>query len=462
LSAIGDDALSAEPFRIKAVEMIRTTTRAERQSILDNAGHNPFLIRSEDVFIDLLTDSGTGAMSDRQWGALMVGDEAYAGARSFYKMRDAVERVMGFPFVLPTHQGRGAENILFTVLVKPGQYVLNNTHFDTTAAHVRHKGGLPVDLAVPAAYDTQTPGPFKGDMDVAALERFIAEKGRESIALIMSTVTSNGAGGQPVALENLRLTSQVARRHGIPFYIDACRFAENAYFIKRREAGQGDRAILDIARDMMSTCDGCTMSAKKDGLANIGGFLATRDEAAYKAAVQWGVLFEGFPTYGGMAGRDMEAVAQGLAEVVDESYLAQRTGQVAHLGAALRRAGVPIVEPPGGHAVYIDVLRFLDHMPREAFPAWALTCELYLEAGVRAVEIGGVMAGRDDKGQNAFSRLELVRLAIPRRTYTDRHLDVVAAALGAIAARRRDVRGVRFTYEPPFLRHFTARFAPLL
>jgi len=457
-----DELLPAEPFRIKMVEPIRMTGRGDRARCLEAAGYNPFLLKSEDVYIDLLTDSGTGAMSDRQWAALMQGDEAYAGSRSYYRLKQAVSDVWGFKHVIPTHQGRGAEHILCAVLVQPGQHVLNNTHFDTTRAHVQHRGGVPVDLPVAAALDTAEPGPFKGDIDLGRLDRFIRDAGRERIALLMVTITSNAAGGQPVSLANLRGVREIADRHRLPFYIDACRFAENAYFIQQREPGMAERDIPAIVREMMALADGCTMSCKKDALTNIGGLLCTDSDEVYRRACEWAVLFEGFPTYGGLAGRDLEAIACGLREVLDRDYLAGRIGQVAYLASRLREADIPIVEPPGGHAVYVDIKRLLPHLSQELLPGWAFTCELYLEGGVRAVEIGTVMAGRDpETGQNVCPDLELVRLAVPRRVYTDRHLDAVAAACGRLGERRDSIRGLRFVYEPPRLRHFTARFEPL-
>ncbi|MCL6450009.1 MAG: tryptophanase [Acetobacteraceae bacterium] len=456
------ERLAPPPWKAKVVEPIELRSPRERRVAIGNAGFNTFLLRSEDVYIDLLTDSGTGAMSDRQWAALMCGDEAYAGSRSFFRLQAAVERVMGFPYVLPTHQGRGAENLLFSCLVRPGQCVVNNLHFDTTRAHARHKGGRPVDLVVEEAYAAGFRAPFKGNMDLDRLDRFLRETGRDAVALVMVTVTCNGAGGQPVSLSNLRGVRQVCDRYGVPLFLDACRFAENAYLIKQREPGQEGRGVGEIVRDMMAVADGCTMSAKKDGLCNIGGFLAMRDPELYRQACQWAVLFEGFPTYGGLAGRDMEAMAVGLEEVVDEGYLAYRVGQVEELARRLEGEGVPIVQPPGGHGVYVDAAAMLPHLPRHRFPAWALTVELYLEAGVRAVEIGTVMAGRDPAtGDHDYPRLELMRLAVPRRVYTSSQLGLVADALGRINRRREAVRGLEFTHEPPFLRHFTARFRPV-
>ena len=462
MSDAWEEELLAEPYRIKVVEPVRRTTRQEREELIRQAGYNPFLLPAEAVYIDLLTDSGTSAMSDRQWAGLMIGDESYAGSRNFYHLQDVVRRVFGFPYVIPTHQGRAAENVLFTTLLKEGQVVPNNMHFDTTKAHVLHKGGRPVDCPVTAAYDPTSPEPFKGNVDLGKLEELIRAEGPAKIPFLMVTVTCNSGGGQPVSLDNLRGVKEVASRYGIPVFIDACRFAENAFFIKRREPGQAHRSLSEIAREMFSYADGCTMSAKKDALVNIGGFLAVRDEKLYQQASIWAVLFEGFPTYGGLAGRDLEAMARGLEEVLDETYLAHRIGQVEYLANRLLQAGVPIVEPPGGHAVYVDARRFLPHVPQGHFPAWALSVALYVEAGVRSVEVGTVLAGRNPAtGDHDYPKLELLRLAIPRRVYTQAHLELVARAIIRLYEQRDRIRGFRFTYEPPVLRHFTARFEPL-
>lgn len=452
----------AEPYRIKVVEPIRRTTRGERIRLLADAGYNLFLLRSEDVYIDLLTDSGTGAMSDRQWAALMMGDEAYAGSRSFYRLRDTVAEILGFPHVLPTHQGRGAENILFTVLVRPGQHVIGNMHFDTTRAHIEHKRGIADDLVVEAMHDPIARIPFKGDLDLQQAEVLAAGVGRDQIALVLMTVTCNTGGGQPVSMANLRATREFADRHHLRFFLDAARIAENAFFIKEREAGFSGRSVVAIAREMCDLADGCTFSAKKDGLVNIGGFLAFRDPALYQEAAPLGVLFEGFLTYGGMAGRDMEAMAVGLREVMDEEYLGWRIGQVRWLGERLLEAGIPVVEPIGGHAVFLDALRFLPHLPRAQYPGQALACALYEDGGVRGVEIGAVLAGRDPATkQERFPRLELVRLAVPRRVYTQSHMAYVAETVGETHRRRDRIRGLRFVHEPPVLRHFMARFEPV-
>lgn len=443
-----------EPFRIKSVEPIRQTTVAQREAILAKAGYNLFLIPSEDILIDLLTDSGTSAMSSAQWAALMRGDESYAGSASFYRFRKAVKELTGFRHVIPTHQGRAAERILFSILCQPGCVIPNNGHFDTTRANIEANGGHAVDLPLPEAEDTQSQAPFKGGMDVEKLERLIEEVGPERVPLVMITVTNNTGGGQPVSMANLEAVRSVCDRYGLPLYLDACRFAENAWFIKEREPPYADWSPKQIAQKMFSLADGCTFSAKKDAFANIGGFLCTNDSRLAEQQKQLLILTEGFPTYGGLAGRDLEAIAVGLEEVLDADYLRYRIASVNYLGRRLREHGIPIVEPPGGHAVYIDAGRMLPHIPRRQFPGQALAVELYRHAGIRSVEIGSVMFGEG-------ARHELLRLAIPRRVYTQSHIDYVVEAILEVHERRHELRGYAILSEPRFLRHFSCRFAPL-
>jgi tryptophanase len=452
-----------EPFRIKTVESIRLLSAPEREEAIKEAGYNIFNLNSQDVYIDLLTDSGTGAMSDKQWAAVMQGDEAYAGARSFFRLKETIDEIFGFRFFVPTHQGRAAENILSTLLVKPGCSIPNNTHFDTTQANILARGGSPENLAISEASDPKNPHPFKGNMDVERLEEFIQELGIENIPFGMITITNNAIGGQPVSMKNIRDTSDIYRKHGIPFFIDACRYAENAYFIKNRDPNYTDKPLLEIAREIFSLADGATMSAKKDAIVNIGGFFAMNDEALFQRAKNELILREGFPTYGGLAGRDLDAIAVGLWEGLDERYLEYRVGQVAYLGLRLKELGVPIVEPPGGHAVYVDAGRMLPHIPRDAFPGQSLVVELYLEGGVRAVELGSVAFAREDldSGRTICPDLELVRLAIPRRVYTQAHIDYVVETISRIMDRREQIPGYRITYAPALLRHFTARFEPI-
>ncbi len=449
-----------EPFKIKTVEPIRKTTREERARFMAEAGYNIFLLRAEQVTIDLLTDSGTGAMSDHQWAGIMEGDESYAGSKNFFRLERVVKDIFGFDQFVPTHQGRGAEQVLFGILVHPGQIVPNNTHFDTTRANVEARGGVALDLVIPEGLDPKNPHPFKGNMNVANLQKLIEQVGTEKIPLAIMTITNNAVGGQPVSMANIRETQALLARYQIPFFLDAARYAENCYFIQQREEGYRTKSIKDIARQLFSYADGFLMSAKKDGLVNIGGLLAARDPALFDQIQNRLILTEGFVTYGGLARRDLEALSRGLEEALDENYLAYRIGQVRYLAGRLRENDVPIVEPPGGHAVFIDAKRFLSHIPPSQFPAQALTIALYLEGGIRAVEIGGVMFARKDEktGETIYPELELVRLAIPRRVYTQAHLDYVADVVSELHQRREQIRGVRLIYEAPLLRHFTARF----
>jgi tryptophanase len=448
-----------EPFRIHSVEPIRLTTVAQRQAKVVEAGHNLFNLHADDVIIDLLTDSGTGAMSRDQWAGIQQGDESYAGSPSFYRFRQAVSELFPFRHVIPTHQGRAAEKILFSAIAGPDQVVPNNTHFDTTRANVEYTGAQAVDLTPPRRPDEVLP--FKGDMDIGALVDLIGECGADSIPVVFMTVTNNSMGGQPVSMANLRAVREVCDRYGLPFFLDACRFAENAWFIKQREAGYGDRPIPDLVREMASLADGMTMSAKKDGLANIGGWLALNDDALAEKCRNLLILTEGFPTYGGLAGRDLEAIAQGLAEVVDEDYLRYRVRSTEYLGEALDAAGVPVVLPIGGHAVYIDARALLSHIPPLEYPGQALAVALYVEGGIRGVEIGTVMFGRHPDGSEEAAAMDLVRLAIPRRTYTQSHIDYVIEVVRWVAERASSLRGYRIVEQPAQLRHFTARFEPL-
>lgn len=442
------------------VEQIQLTTREQRQALIEEASYNPFLLRAEDVVIDLLTDSGTSAMSADAWGAMLRGDESYAGARSWYRFHDTVKDIFGFEQVIPTHQGRAAEHILFGVMVQSDSIVPNNAHFDTTRANIEFRGGKAVDLPCAEAGDLESDYPFKGNMDTAALDALIQKEGPERIPLIMVTVTNNTAGGQPVSMANIREISRIARAAGIPFYIDACRFAENSQFIKRREPGFSDVASIDIARQMFSLADGCTMSAKKDAFANIGGFLCSNDAELAQRERNILILTEGFPTYGGLAGRDLEAIAIGLREVLDEDYLDYRLLSTRYVVEHLRSAGIPVLVPAGGHAVYLNARKFLPHIEPLRYPGQALVVELYVEAGIRGVEIGTVMFGLDPHtGEERAARNDLVRLAIPRRVYTQSHMDYVLEAIQILWQRRDRVRGMRIVEAPQFLRHFTAKFA---
>jgi tryptophanase len=443
-----------EPFRIKSVEPLRHTTLEERERYLQKAGYNLFLIEAGNILIDLLTDSGTSAMSTAQWAALMRGDESYAGSESFFRLQKVATELTGFRHIIPAHQGRAAERILFTVVCKPGHVVPSNTHFDTTRANIEFTGAKAVDLPIPAAVDTQARLDFKGNMDVDALRRLIASEGAANIPLAMLTVTNNSGGGQPVSLENIAAVKSVCAEHGIPFYLDACRFAENAWFIREREPGYADWSPKRIAQKMFSYADGCTFSAKKDAFANIGGLLCTNDDRVAQLETNLLILTEGFPTYGGLAGRDLEAIAVGLEEILDPDYLRYRIISTGYLGRHIADHGVPIVEPPGGHAIYIDAARMLPHIPPEQFPGQALSVELYRHAGIRSVEIGSVMFG-------AAAQHELLRLAIPRRVYTQSHIDYVVEAILEVNAHKNEIRGMEIVEAPPFLRHFSARFRPL-
>ncbi len=450
--------LPFEPYRVKVVEHLPNPSREERDRALERAHFNLFNLRSDDIRIDLLTDSGTGAMSDRQWAALMVGDETYAGSRNFARFEATVRSITGFPYILPTHQGRAAEHLLFEALARPGTIIPNNMHFDTTQAHVVHQGATPVNLAGPEAYDLESDFPFKGNMDLGALEALLDREQADRIPLVMVTITNNTGGGQPVALANFREVARLARAHRIPVYLDMCRWAENAYFVRRREPGMESKSIAEIGRAFFDLADGATMSAKKDGLVNIGGFVATRDATLADRMKESLILYEGFPTYGGLARRDLEAIAVGLEEAMDLDYLDHRIGQVQFLAERLERAGVPILRPAGGHGVYLDVGRFLPHLATDDLPGQALTVEIYREGGVRSVEIGSIMfpPGPDGTGRS----LELVRLAIPRRTYTASHLAYVADVIARVYARRSSIGGYEMSYRPERLPHFTARFRP--
>jgi tryptophanase len=445
-----------EPFKIKMVEPIRFTEREEREQILTQAGYNLFNIHSEDVLIDLLTDSGTSAMSARQWAGIIEGDEAYAGSKSFYRFEKVVKAITGFRHIIPTHQGRAAEKILFSIMGGEGKVIPNNTHFDTTRANIEISGAVALDLPVPEGSEPSIAADFKGNMDLTSLQAIIQKEGTQQIPLCMLTITNNSAGGQPVSLENIRKTAEICRENGIPFFLDACRFAENAYFIKLREKGYRKKSVREIAHEMFSCADGCTMSGKKDALVSIGGFLAVNDDALAQQARNILVVTEGFPTYGGLAGHDLEALAQGLEEVLEEDYLKYRIRSVTYVGEKLNRLGVPIFKP-------LDAKAFLPLIPPHEFPGQALACELYLHGGIRSCEIGSIMFGKTDPDSGEFkpARMELVRLAIPRRVYTQSHMDYLVECVEAVFQSRTKIKGLRITYEPAVLRHFTARFEPV-
>ena len=449
----------AEPFRIKVVETVKMIDKDQRAKVAKEAGYNTFLINSEDVYIDLLTDSGTNAMSDKQWAGMMIGDEAYAGSRNFHHLEETVQEIFGFKHLVPTHQGRGAENLLSRIAIKPGQYVPGNMYFTTTRYHQEANGGIFVDIINDDAHDAGKRVPFKGDIDLNKLEKLINEKGAENIAYVCLAVTVNLAGGQPVSMKNMKAVRELTKKHGIKIFYDATRCVESAYFIKEQEAGYADKSIKEIVREMFSYADGCTMSGKKDCIVNIGGFLCMNDEELFQAAKEFVVVFEGMPSYGGMAGRDMEAMAIGLKEALQFEYIEHRIKQVRYLGDKLLEAGVPIIEPVGGHAVFLDARRFCPHLKQTEFPAQALAAELYIESGVRSMERGIVSAGRDPKTrENHVPKLETVRLTIPRRVYTYKHMDIVADAVIKLYNHKEVIKGLKFVYEPKQLRFFTARF----
>ncbi len=455
---MSDNEYPAPPYRIKAVEMMNRKNREERKSALERAGYNTFLLDSEDVYIDLLTDSGTSAMSDNQWAGMMQGDEAYAGSDNWYNLENAVKDLYGFEFVVPTHQGRGAENLLSQIMISEGDVVPGNMYFTTTRTHIELNGGEFVDVIIDEGHKPRSDHPFKGNVDLDKYEELIREVGEKNIPYINVGVTVNMAGGQPVSMENLKRVKDLSQSHDIKVIFDATRCVENAYFIKEREEGYGDKSIASIMREMMSYADGCTMSGKKDCLVNIGGFLAVNDEDIYTKATQLVVVYEGMSTYGGMAGRDMEAMARGIYEAADYDYVDHRVGQVQYLGEKLREAGVPIVTPVGGHAVFLDAREFLPHLSQDELPAQTLAAHIYLEAGVRTMERGIVSAGRDEDGNHIYPDLETVRMTIPRRVYTRSHLDAAAEGVINLYKRREEIPGLKFVYEPPVLRFFTARF----
>ena len=453
-----DHRQPTEPYRIKSVESIKLLSREERLGKISKAHFNIFKIDAADIYIDLLTDSGTTAMSNTQWAALMLGDESYAGAKSFRRFEAVVKDIFRKKFIIPCHQGRSAENLMFSTVLKPGEYVLNNTHFDTTRGNTQHKGGIAIDLPCPEV-DAPVPLPFKGDMDTARLEKFIEEHGTDKIAMVIMTVTNNSVGGQPVSMKNIKEVSRICKSHKLPFFFDCARFAENCFYIRRDEPGYADKPIKEIAAEMFDQCDGVMMSAKKDGLANIGGFIALNDEDLYQRLTDLMILVEGFPTYGGLAGRDLDVLAVGLQEVMELDYLSHRVGQVHYFGEILKEAGMPIIEPTGGHAVFIDAGRLLKHIAPEEFPGQSLTVAFYTEGGIRTVEIGSLMFGGTDPntGEKMVAPRELVRLAVPRRVYTNSHLDYIADIAAKINAKKEALTGFKISYQSKFLRHFTCK-----
>lgn len=451
-----------EPFRIKSVEPLNFTTEEERKKILQDAHHNLFLLKAENVLIDLLTDSGTSAMSAKQWSAMMIGDESYAGSKSFYRFQGVVHHITGYKHVIPTHQGRAAEKILFTLFGGAGKYFVSNTFFDTTRGNIEYSGAEAVDFMTREGKTPHLIADFKGNMDTQALEEFIIEKGAENIPICVMTITNNSGGGQPVSMHNLKETRDICKKYGILFFIDACRFAENAYFIKKREPGYADKSVLEIAQEIFSLADGCTMSAKKDGLVNIGGFLAFQDDTLAQEAKNLLIITEGFPTYGGLAGRDLEAMAQGLEEILDEDYLLYRLRSIEYMGEKLTAAGVPMILPTGGHAIYLDAKAFLPQITADQFPGVALANALYIAGGIRGVEIGSLMFGKHDpEGKHVAPAMELVRLAIPRRVYTQSHIDYVCEVIIEVFQNKNIYQGYSLQYQAPLLRHFTAKLQPL-
>jgi len=449
----------AEPWRIKMIEPLKTLTREERAQKIKEAEYNLFNLKAEDVYIDLLTDSGTGAMSDNQWSALMLGDESYAGSKSFLKLKETVQELLGFPFMLPTHQGRAAENVLFSAMIKQGDVIPGNAHFDTTKGHIEFRKAHAVDCGIDEASNVRTYHPFKGNIDCQKLEKCINDAGVEKVPVVVLTVTCNTGGGQPVSMQNIKEVAAVCKKYNIPLMFDSARFAENAYFIKVREDGYQNKTIKEIVKEMFSYADAMTMSSKKDGIVNMGGFIGLKDENIYRQCTVFNIMFEGFITYGGMSGRDMAALAVGLNESTEYDYLHARISQIEYLGNKLKEAGIPLLEPFGGHAIYVDAIDFLPQIPQNQYPAQVLGVELYIEAGVRAVEIGTVLADRDpETREERIPKMELLRLAIPRRVYTNNHMDMIVWGLQQVWERRKSLRGLKIKYEAPIMRHFTATF----